>query len=139
MNTSTREAIPLRILVVDDNYDAAESMAVLLGLYGNEVQMRHDGVAAITAFSDFKPHVIFLDITLPGLDGYDAAKQIRLHPDGGSVTLVALTGLGRDEDIRRSTAAGFDHHLVKPVSPNTLIELLSSIALTMAPSGTAVQ
>lgn len=130
---------PLRILVVDDNYDAAESMTVLLGLFGNEVEMRHDGIAAVEAFTAFKPNVILLDISLPGLDGYGAAEQIRRLPGGAAVALVAMTGHGGAGDMRRSAAAGFDKHLVKPVQPNTLIELLSSIAQAAASPGLEVQ
>jgi CheY-like chemotaxis protein len=120
--------LPLRILVVDDNRDAAESMAVLLNLLGNEVHSCHDGVEAVSAFSEFMPQVVLLDIGLPRLDGYGAARQIRALPGGAQVTLIALSGYGRDEDRQRSREAGFDHHIVKPISPDTLIDLLSTVA-----------
>jgi len=120
-------ALQLRVLVVDDNHDAAESMEVLLSILGSEVQVCHDGIEAVAAFQTFRPDVILLDIGLPRLDGHGAATQIRALPGGSEVTLIALSGYGRDEDMQRSQQAGFDRHLVKPVAPDTLIELLSSL------------
>lgn len=126
-------ALALRVLVVDDNHDAAESMAVLLGLLGSQVHICYDGLEAVKAFSEFVPRVVLLDIGLPKLDGHAAAARIRALPGGESVTLIALSGYGRDEDFKRSSEAGFDHHLVKPVAPDTLIGLLAGVA-----SGAAV-
>ncbi|MEC5387854.1 ATP-binding protein [Uliginosibacterium sp. H3] len=120
-------SLSLRILVVDDNHDAADSMAVLLGILGSEVRIGHDGVEAVEAFKDFRPHAVLLDIGLPRLDGYGAAEQIRALPGGDAVTLIALSGYGRDDDRRRSREVGFDHHLVKPVAPDTLINLLAPL------------
>ncbi|MDB5799918.1 MAG: tmoS [Rhodocyclales bacterium] len=119
--------LSLRVLVVDDNHDAAESMAVLLNILGSEVRVCHDGIEAVEAFSDFRPQAILLDIGLPRLDGYGAAEQIRALPGGDAVTLIALSGYGRDDDRRRSREAGFDHHLVKPIAPDTLINLLAPV------------
>lgn len=119
--------LPLRVLVVDDNFDAAESMAVLLGLLGSEVHVCHDGLEAVKAFSSFQPRAILLDIGLPGLDGYAVARQIRAQQGGADVMLIALSGYGRDEDRARSREAGFDHHMVKPMAPDKIIDLLSTI------------
>ncbi len=102
-------------------------MAVLLNILGSEVRICHDGVEAVEAFTEFQPQAILLDIGLPRLDGYGAAEQIRALPGGDSVTLIALSGYGRDDDRRRSREAGFDHHLVKPIAPDTLINLLSPV------------
>lgn len=128
--------MPLRVLVVDDNHDAAESMAVLLSILGSEVEVCHDGIEAVAAFQSFRPDAILLDIGLPRLDGHGAAEQIRALPGGSTTILIALSGYGRDEDIQRSLQAGFDHHLVKPVAPDALIELLSSLRAASAPDKT---
>ena len=113
-----------RILVVDDNRDAVESLAILLEMMNYDVRTAGDGVEAVEATSAFSPDVVLLDIGLPRLDGYGAAQRIRGLDGGNGVYLVALTGWGQDEDIRRSRAAGFDHHLVKPVDPDALDALL---------------
>jgi signal transduction histidine kinase/ActR/RegA family two-component response regulator len=116
-----------RILVVDDNKDSADSLAMLLTLQGSEVRTAYDGLEAIEAAASFKPDVILSDIGMPGLDGYQAAQRIRERLHGSKVVLVAMTGWGQEEDKRRSMAAGFDFHLVKPVDPADLERLLSSI------------
>lgn len=113
-----------RILVVDDSVDAARSLARLLRLNGNEVRTAHDGPSALEAFTAFHPDVTFLDIGMPGMDGYEVARRIRSAGDSTSL-LVALTGWGQDEDRRRSQEAGFDLHIVKPVEPEQLRELLT--------------
>ena len=119
-------AIPAtrRILVADDNVDAAESLALLLQMMGHKVHTVHDGLAAVEAAAAFRPDIVLLDIGMPKLNGYDAARQIRGQPWGTGVLLVALTGWGQEEDKRRSQEEGFDHHLVKPVDPSALQELL---------------
>jgi len=121
-----------RILVVDDNHDAARSLARLLKLAGNEVRTAEDGREAVVAAAAFRPDVVLLDIGLPVLNGYDAARRIRAQPWGGDMVLVALTGWGQDEDRRRSREAGFDHHLVKPVDTDTLMRLLNGSQMTPA-------
>jgi CheY-like chemotaxis protein len=123
---------PLRILVVDDNHDAARSLARLLNLAGNEVQTAGDGREAVAAAAAFRPDVVLLDIGLPVLNGYDVARQIRAQPWGGDMALIALTGWGQDEDRRRSREAGFDHHLVKPVDTDTMMRLLDDLQTTPA-------
>jgi PAS domain S-box-containing protein len=117
---------PLRILVVDDNVDGAKSLALLLRLEGgHEVRVAHDGPAALELARDFHPDVVFLDIGLPkGMDGYEVARRLRQQPGLGEALLVALTGFGQEEDRRRSLAAGFHAHLVKPVNPDLLREIL---------------
>jgi PAS domain S-box-containing protein len=117
----------LRILVVDDNRDAAESMAILMALWGHEVRRTYDGRRAIDVCLSYRPQVIFLDIGLPGMDGYEVAARLREKPETARTVLVAVTGYGQEEDRRRSRRAGFDHHLVKPVAPETLRLLLSSL------------
>jgi signal transduction histidine kinase len=112
-----------RVLVVDDNADAADLLAELLGSYGHEVLVSHDGPRALELLANFRPEVAILDIGLPVMDGYELAARMREKLDG--VMLVALTGYGQDHDRARSAAAGFHHHLVKPVDPGRLLALIS--------------
>ncbi|MDP2322098.1 MAG: PAS domain S-box protein [Acidobacteriota bacterium] len=121
-----------RILIADDNADAAESLAVLLALSGHETRLANDGEAALAAAADFRPEVVFLDIGMPGLDGHETARRIRAQPWGQEVVLVALTGWGQAEDRRRSQEAGFNHHLVKPADPAQVSNLLAAIQLPKA-------
>ncbi|MBA3588982.1 ATP-binding protein [Methylibium sp.] len=114
-----------RILVVDDNQDAATSLAELLELTGHETRFAHDGLEAVQAAESFRPDVVLLDIGLPKLNGFEAARMIRQQPWGKDMMLVALTGWGQEEDRRMSSEAGFDAHLVKPVDPAALTELLA--------------
>ncbi len=116
-----------RVLIVDDNRDAADSLALLLQLAGYDVRTVHEGFSALEAMDDFRPAVALLDIGMPGMDGYEVARRIRDRQEFEKVMLVALTGWGQEEDRRRSTRAGFDRHLVKPVDPEVLQALLASI------------
>jgi CheY-like chemotaxis protein len=116
---------PRRILVVDDNVDAAESLGMLLRLGGHDVRTAYDGMAAIQVASEFRPEVVLLDIGLPGISGYEVARRLRRESGLEDVFLVALTGYGQEEDRRRSQEAGFDSHLVKPADPTKLQELLA--------------
>jgi len=118
----------LRVLVADDNRDAAETCAMLLQLSGHEVQVVHSGRAALEAAERFRPHVALLDIGMPELSGYDIASRIRAAPWGAQVTLIAVTGWGQEEDRRRALSSGFDRHLVKPIDPVLLEQLLREIA-----------
>jgi CheY-like chemotaxis protein len=118
-----------RILVVDDNSDAADTLAMVLSLRGYEVRVARDGPEALSAAGEFHPELVLLDIGLPGMDGYAVARALRAGPTQGRVRLVALTGYGRDEDRRRSAEAGFDDHLVKPIAPEELLHLLASEAV----------
>jgi CheY-like chemotaxis protein len=116
-----------RILVVDDNQDAAESMRLLLRQVGAEVRVAHDGPQALAAFDACRPRMVLLDIGMPGMDGYEVARRLRASPYAGQASLVALTGWGQDEDKKRVREAGFDHHLVKPADLGTLQSLITSI------------
>jgi PAS domain S-box-containing protein len=113
-----------RILVVDDNVDAADSLAMLLGIGGHEVRTAHDGATAVEVAKAFQPEVVLLDIGLPGMDGYEVARQLRGQLEMEKTVLVAVTGYGQDEDRRRTQEAGFDEHLVMPVDPVDLERLL---------------
>jgi CheY-like chemotaxis protein len=113
-----------RVLVVDDNRDAAHSLGLLLKASGHEVITRYDGPSAIEELSRFEPSVVLLDIGLPGMSGYDVARCIRNSRQ--ELLLVAVTGYGQEEDYRSTAAAGFDRHLVKPVDLQTLHKLLES-------------
>ena len=116
-----------RLMVIDDNKDAAESMSMLFELWGHEVICAYDGRAALETAAKYRPDAVFLDIGLPGMDGYEIAERLRELPESAHTVLVAITGYGQDEDRRRSREAGIDHHLVKPVSPETLHKLLDSL------------
>ena len=109
-----------RVLVVDDNVDAAESTAAFLRLEGHEVKAVHDGLQALASLKVFDPHVVVLDIGLPGLDGYAVARQLRSRGDTSHVLLVALTGYGQKEDRSKAAEAGFDYHFVKPADPRDI-------------------
>jgi CheY-like chemotaxis protein len=114
-----------RILVVDDNQDAAKSLAALLKIMGGDVQTAFDGSQALAAAERRRPDVIFLDIGLPNLSSYDVCRRIRNKPWGAHVLLVALTGWGQDEDRRKSKEAGFDQHLVKPADYDDVARVLA--------------
>jgi len=124
-----------RVLVVDDNVDSAESLAVLLRLYGHDVRLAHDGEAALEEARSFRPDVMFLDISLPKMDGYEVARRLRLEPAMCGLTLVAMTGYGHEEERRRTREAGFHSHLVKPVDFDMLQELLSSLPSNQSRKG----
>src|SRR5262249_28644448 len=114
-----------RVLVVDDNQDAADSLVVLLRLLGQEGGAAYDGPTAGARAGEFGPELVFLDRWMPGMDGYEVARRLRRERQLTGVVLVALTGWGQEEDRRRSCEAGFDHHLVKPVEPATVEKLLA--------------
>lgn len=116
----------LRILIVDDNMDSAESLALLMRMAGHEVRTAYEGVSALAEARAFLPDVVVLDIGLPRMDGYQVARLLRQEPGGDRLMLLALTGYGQEEDRRRSREAGFDHHLVKPIDLERFQELLES-------------
>jgi CheY-like chemotaxis protein len=115
-----------RVLVVDDNHDAAESLAMLLELDNRSVQVAFDGLAALDVLEIFKPDIALLDIGMPRMDGYELARRIRATHLGGDVVLVALTGWGQADDKKRAAETGFDEHLTKPVDPDLLTRVLSA-------------
>jgi CheY-like chemotaxis protein len=114
-----------RILVADDNRDSAETLAMLLRVDGHEVMIAHDGSAALAAFGGFAPDVVLLDIGMPGPNGYEVAQRIRQSRSGADIKLIAITGWGQEADKEKAFAAGFDHHLTKPVDTGQLSKLLA--------------
>jgi CheY-like chemotaxis protein len=127
LNKAEARPMPLarrKILVADDNIDAASSMAMLLRIMGNDVEVANDGQQACDIAAQFQPAIIFLDIGMPKLNGYEACRHIRAQAWSANTTIIALTGWGQEEDKRRSEMAGFDHHLVKPIEPVLLEKLL---------------
>jgi CheY-like chemotaxis protein len=128
-----RPTMRYRVLVVDDNPDGADTLAMLLQVMGHDVDTAYDGEHAIEAAERMRPDVILLDIGMPKLDGYETCRRIRERPWAKAVFVVALTGWGQEEDRRRTEAVGFDRHMIKPVDPAALTSLLGSLALR--PSG----
>jgi CheY-like chemotaxis protein len=116
-----------RLLVVDDNQDAADSLAMLLRLQGHEVRVAYSGMAALEMTKAYSPDALFLDIGMPGMDGYEVARRLRQQPGLENVVLAALTGWGQHEDRRRTAEAGFNHHLVKPPEPEAVETVLASL------------
>ncbi|HEX6213880.1 MAG TPA: ATP-binding protein, partial [Vicinamibacterales bacterium] len=124
VDETPRRLVSRRVLVVDDNQDSAESLALLLRLSGHLVQTAHDGEAALEAADRFQPDAILLDLGMPRLNGYEVCERIRLRPWGQGVLLVAQTGWGQAQDRARTLAAGFDAHLTKPIDPAVVQEML---------------
>jgi CheY-like chemotaxis protein len=112
-----------RILVVDDNIDGANSLALLLRALGHEVHVAHDGAEALEAARRLQPQVLFLDIVMPGMDGYEVARQLRADMPPAELRIYAMSGFGQDEDRQRSIEAGIDQHLVKPLEREFLDSL----------------
>ena len=112
-----------RILVVDDNADAADSLAMLFQARGDDVRTAYDGVEALEAEADFRPDTILLDIGMPRLSGYDVARRVR-DLRGAAVLIVAITGWGQEQDRKRARDAGFDHHFTKPVDLESLVKIV---------------
>jgi CheY-like chemotaxis protein/nitrogen-specific signal transduction histidine kinase len=123
-----KSATKCRILIVDDNQDSADSLAMLLKIKGYEVATAYDGEQAVEAAGTLRPDVVLLDIGMPKLNGYDACWRIRQQPWGQGMFLIALTGWGQEEDRRRTEEAGFNEHIVKPVDPAALMKLLASLS-----------
>lgn len=120
-----RVPLHLRILVADDNQDAATSLALLLKIMGHETRTAHDGREALDVAAVFRPDVTLLDIGMPKLNGYDVCRRIRQQAWGKGMLLIALTGWGQEDDKRQALEAGFDHHMTKPVDPAALEKLLA--------------
>lgn len=115
-----------RVVIVEDNQDAADSLRLFLGLHGYEVRVAYTGPDGVRLAQDWPPDVVLCDIGLPGLDGYGVATALRQHPATAQVRLIAVTAYGSDADRRHSQEAGFERHLVKPVDPGELLELLAA-------------
>jgi CheY-like chemotaxis protein len=120
-------AVSKRVLIADDNLDAAESLQLWLQLSGHDVQIAKNGPEALNIAAEFRPEVALLDLGMPGLSGFEVARRIREAPWGGGIVLVALTGWGQDEDRRKSADAGFDHHVTKPIAPDAIESLIASL------------
>jgi PAS domain S-box-containing protein len=124
MAEESREALRRRILVVDDNADSRDSLALMLAIAGHAVRLAGDGPAALAEAAEFHPEVALLDIGLPGMDGYQLARRLKSQSVPGGIVLVALSGYGQDEDRRRGRESGFDHYLVKPASAEAILSVL---------------
>jgi CheY-like chemotaxis protein len=114
-------------LIVDDNADAAQMLSLVVKMLGNEIRVAGDGLLAIRAAEEFMPDVVLMDIGMPQMNGYEAARHIRGQLWGKEMVLVALTGWGQDEDKQRAIEAGFNYHLVKPAEPAELQQLLAQL------------
>ena len=116
-----------RVLVVDDNRDAAEMLGEALRHEGHDVREAYDGLTALVAAAQFKPQLVLLDLGLPGMDGFEIARRLRADPQFGALKIVALTGFGQEQDRRRTAEVGIDRHLVKPVSLDAILEVIGGI------------
>lgn len=116
----------MKVLVADDNHDAALSLGMLVELLGHEVRTAYDGIEALQVAGEFQPDLVLLDIGMPRMDGYEACRRLRAQPWGANLKVVAVTGWGQEHDRRKSEQAGFDEHLVKPVAPAVIANLLGA-------------
>ncbi|MFN2427389.1 MAG: PAS domain S-box protein [Candidatus Binatia bacterium] len=132
-SAASSRASGLRLLVVDDNEDAATSLAILLRLQGHDVRVAYDGPSALEAAAVYAPDLVFLDLGMPGMDGCEIARRMRKQPGLEQTVLAALTGWGQKADRRRTAEAGFDHHLVKPLEPRLLEKLIADLAKSPNP------
>lgn len=127
----------LRVLVVDDNRDSAEMLALLVSMQGHDTDRAFDGMSAIDVAERFRPDVVLLDVGLPGMNGYEVARELRRRPHLGEPRIVAITGWGQVEDRERALAAGCDHHITKPADPVAIEQLLAEYARGRALRGSA--
>jgi CheY-like chemotaxis protein/two-component sensor histidine kinase len=128
--SSAAPARTLRVLLVDDNADSADGLALLLDLRGHDVRVAYDGESALEAARSFRPDVALLDIGMPSMNGYELARRLRAAPETKKTLLVAMTGWGQEEDQRKGREAGFAHHLVKPFEPSAVQKLLADFRAT---------
>lgn len=126
---------PMKVLIVDDNIDSAQTSLWMLDLMGHKGTLAHEGVRALEIARDLKPDVVLLDIGMPGMDGYEVCRQLRRMPEMKNKTVIAQTGWGQESDRQKAFAAGFDHHITKPVSLDLLTQLLADVRLTAAKAG----
>jgi PAS domain S-box-containing protein len=131
-----RRGRPLRVLVVDDNIDLTEMLAMVIEAAGHHVRKAFDGRSAVSAARAYAPDVVLLDLGLPGMSGLEVAAELRRHPETAATRLIAVTGWGQAEDRQRTSAAGFDHHLTKPTDPQSLQRLLAELAAELPRAGT---
>jgi CheY-like chemotaxis protein len=122
---SDAQHVTSRVLIVDDNQDAASSMAMLVEALGGIARTAYDAMSGLDALAEFRPDVVVLDIGMPGIDGYEMCQRIRMRPSGRHVVVIALTGWGHPQDRQRALDVGFDAHLTKPVDPAAFQELLA--------------
>jgi CheY-like chemotaxis protein len=130
--TATTTGKRMRVLVADDNVDSTQTCSMLLEMWGHEVRVANSGREALDIAGSFQPDVVLLDIGMPDMSGYEVAGAMRSSPWGRKATLIAVTGWGQEDDKQRASAAGFDHHLTKPVEPLHLQPLLESLPLAVA-------
>lgn len=133
--TQARTASPMKVLIVDDNVDSAQTSLWMLDLMGHKGMVAHEGVTALEIARDLNPDVVLLDIGMPGMDGYEVCRQLRRMPGMENKTVIAQTGWGQESDRQKAFAAGFDHHITKPVSLDLLTQLLSDIRRTATKAG----
>jgi CheY-like chemotaxis protein len=134
--SAAAEADRLRIVVVDDNRDAVESLAMLLECDGHMTRVATDGPSGVEQIASFRPDAALVDIGLPGFDGYEVARRVRGAPGGADILLVAITGWGQESDKQLAQAAGFDHHITKPLAYDKLADLLLQFARTGSSAST---
>jgi two-component system CheB/CheR fusion protein len=130
-----RPTHPLRVVIIEDDLDSAESLGLLLQLLGHEVTVTYTGPRGVAAVREKRPDVVLCDLGLPEMDGFEVARALRADPATAGCPLVAITGYGEEEDRRQAAAAGFEHHLVKPVDPDRLFELLARYAVASEAGG----
>jgi CheY-like chemotaxis protein len=135
MTTSDRPRRRLRVLVIEDNRAAADSLRLLLDLYGHEVRVAYDGRAGVRAAREWPPDFVLCDIGLPGLDGYGVAAALRDHPTTAQARLIAVTAYGSEEVRGRCQGVGFERHFVKPVDPGVLLDLLADLSRSPTEDG----
>jgi len=115
---------PLRVMIVDDNKDASDSLGMLLGMVGFSTRVHHSGKSALDGLEQFDPEACILDVSMPEMDGCELARLLRRRYQGNELLLLAVTALGADEAHQRTSAAGFDQHLIKPANPQTILDIL---------------
>lgn len=118
----------LRVLIVEDNMDVADTLEVLIQTWGHDTRVARDPLLGLAAADEYQPHVVLLDIGLPRMHGYDVAKRLRERPWAGNLTMIAVTGWGQEADRLQSQGAGINHHLVKPLVPADLERILAGVA-----------
>jgi len=135
LQKAQKAAAPMKVLIVDDNVDSAQTSLWMLDLMGHKATVAHEGLTALEMAHEIKPDVVLLDIGMPGMDGYEVCRQLRQMPEMKNKTVIAQTGWGQESDRQKAFAAGFDHHITKPVSLDLLTQLLADIKRTATKAG----